>query len=336
MGDMLTDSLGRFLKAHCGPAQIRSFEAGASTTALWNDLQAFGYADALLAEPAGGAGLALNDVRELVVLLGRHLPPVPLAETMIARALLAQPAGTLPSAPIVLVTPVLREDGLFQAAVPLAQTAILALIETDGRLLLTPLADAEIVATGVNGSLAADVLWRKPPEPIVVVPAANVSLREAGAAIRAAQMVGAMARLLEMTLDYANTREQFGRPLAKFQALQQQLSLMAELVLGADMAVQLAFETSCVLPRPLLAAVAKQQACEAASRVAAIAHAVHGAIGLSEEFDLQLYVRRLYEWRLADGSETYWSQRIGESRLAAPGGSVDFTRERLSPREVQR
>ena len=50
---------------------------------------------------------------------------------------------------------------------------------------------------------------------------------------------------------------------------------------------------------------------EAATRVAATAHAVYGAIGISEEHDLQLFTRRLHEWRLADGSETYWNRLLG-------------------------
>ena len=75
------------------------------------------------------------------------------------------------------------------------------------------------------------------------------------------------------------------------------------------------------------AAIAKQVASIAAVPVAEIAHAVHGAIGISEEYDLQLYTRRLHEWRLADGSEAYWAAQLGAARLAAANqSSVDFIR----------
>jgi acyl-CoA dehydrogenase len=61
--------------------------------------------------------------------------------------------------------------------------------------------------------------------------------------------------------------------------------------------------------------------------VAAIAHAVHGAIGISEEYDLQLLTRRLHGWRLADGSEGYWAGVLGELRAAAPAmATADFIR----------
>ncbi|WP_240464963.1 acyl-CoA dehydrogenase family protein, partial [Pseudomonas aeruginosa] len=77
---------------------------------------------------------------------------------------------------------------------------------------------------------------------------------------------------------------------------------------AARMAAQLAFQGSDALPGPLLAALGKARASQAVPQVADIAHAVHGAIGVTEECDLQLYTRRLREWRLAGGSESYWHE----------------------------
>ncbi|MNG36961.1 hypothetical protein D3C84_1241600 [compost metagenome] len=56
--------------------------------------------------------------------------------------------------------------------------------------------------------------------------------------------------------------------------------------------------------------------------VASTAHALHGAIGVTEEFDLQLYSRRLHEWRMADGSEAYWNRVVGETMLGGSAPSV--------------
>ena len=75
------------------------------------------------------------------------------------------------------------------------------------------------------------------------------------------------------------------------------------------------------------AATAKIATSAAAPRIAATAHAVHGAIGISEEYDLQLLTRRLHEWRMADGSEGYWSQLLGTARLGSAAPSVDWIRE---------
>jgi acyl-CoA dehydrogenase len=75
------------------------------------------------------------------------------------------------------------------------------------------------------------------------------------------------------------------------------------------------------------AAIAKHGASLAAGQVAAIAHAVHGAIGISEEYDLQLLTRRLHGWRLADGSEGHWAGVLGGLRMAEPAKPTsDFIR----------
>jgi enoyl-CoA hydratase/carnithine racemase len=74
------------------------------------------------------------------------------------------------------------------------------------------------------------------------------------------------------------------------------------------------------------AAMAKARTSEAAVLVANHAHALHGAIGVTEEYGLQLFTRRLHEWRMAHGSEAYWNQRIGEELLRARQPLAEFVR----------
>ncbi|MBU6253213.1 MAG: acyl-CoA dehydrogenase, partial [Alphaproteobacteria bacterium] len=74
------------------------------------------------------------------------------------------------------------------------------------------------------------------------------------------------------------------------------------------------------------AAIAKLGASAAAVEVAAIAHAVHGAMGISAEYDLNLLTRRLNAWRLASGAESYWAGLLGKMRLGAAQSSLDFIR----------
>lgn len=120
-----------------------------------------------------------------------------------------------------------------------------------------------------------------------------------------------MKRVFDMTMGYANERVQFGKSIGKFQAIQHQLSVMAEHVAAASMAVEAAFNCDTRLPTMAACAVAKARASEAAQLVASIAHAVHGAIGITEEYDLQLFTRRLHEWRMAHGSEAHWYRVLG-------------------------
>ena len=61
----------------------------------------------------------------------------------------------------------------------------------------------------------------------------------------------------------------------------------------------------------------------------AYAHAVHGAIGVTHEYDLQLYTRRLNEWSRAGGGASYWASVIGEQALKSGATAVDFVRTDL-------
>ena len=112
--------------------------------------------------------------------------------------------------------------------------------------------------------------------------------------------------------------------------MQQELSVLAEQAHSATLAARLGCSAVGVRPDPLLAATAKLRACEAARSVCAIAHAVFGAIGITEEHVLGLYTRRLHEWRAAPGTETQCARLLGQALLAQPDGLFDFVRLRLS------
>jgi acyl-CoA dehydrogenase len=132
-------------------------------------------------------------------------------------------------------------------------------------------------------------------------------------------MAGAMEAALELSTRYANDRVQFGRPIGKFQAIQQQMALLAEEVAAALVAV----ETAAVAVAEARAsaefavAAAKIRAGMAAGRVAEIAHQVHGAIGFTEEHFLHYLTRRLWSWRDEFGDESWWALALGQQVAAA-------------------
>jgi len=304
----------RMLEDVALPAAVRAIEQGGSFDAMWSAFADSGFLDALVPEDRGGAGLSLAAVQPLWMALGRHAVPLPVGETMIARALLAD----APDGPVALAV-----AGADSVVVPHGLTAHHLLVERGDAL---HLAEAKGEPTGVPASLAARIACG--PLAASVAPAPAGGLRALAATLRAALIAGAAERLTTMTAAYANERIQFGKPIGRQQALQQQMAVMAEEMVAARIASQLG--CAGTFP-PLLAAAAtaKSVASRAAARVAATAHAVHGAIGISEEHDLQLFTRRLHEWRLADGSETYWNRLLGAARLADPGRSVDYVREAL-------
>ena len=80
------------------------------------------------------------------------------------------------------------------------------------------------------------------------------------------------------------------------------------------------------LPDRLRVATAKARCSEAALVVSELAHAIHGAIGFTAEYDLQLYTRRLHAWRQAAGSESYWHDVAGSALLEHQGLTLDMVR----------
>ncbi|WDF74352.1 acyl-CoA dehydrogenase family protein [Novosphingobium sp. KACC 22771] len=318
------DPFDRMLADLCTPASVRAVEAGGDADAMWKVLEESGFLDALVSEEAGGVGLELAQVGPLLAAVGRHAVPLPVGETMLARALLAGAGVACPRGPIVLAS----DLGGRSAAVPCGRVARHVLIESEGRLVLAAAGALTIEPTGVAHDLGAVFAWNG----ALVgqsMEAPEGGLLALGAALRACLIAGASERLLDMTIAYANERVQFGKPIGRQQALQQNLAVMAEQVV----ATRLVAQTVCAfgLPvNPLAVAMAKQVAGSFAAPVANTAHAIHGAIGISEEYDLQLLSRRLHSWRLADGAEGLWAQKLGAARLNDPRSSIDFLRD-LAP-----
>ncbi|SAI58137.1 acyl-CoA dehydrogenase [Bordetella ansorpii] len=323
MDDLFGDAAQRLFAQAYAPDVQRAIERGEGAAQAWQALEESGFLDALVPEQAGGAGLRLCDTLPLAQAAGWHGMGVPFVQTMLARAWLHAAGHAAPAGPIALAPFGAARDanGLVAPAVwagGAAQWVLVAL--ADGALLL-PAEAAQRVPSGGHGSLDADMVW--PVQATAdAAPLAGTSLAELAAAAAAPLLAGALERVLRMTVDYANDRSQFGKPIGRFQAVQQQLSIMAEQVWAARMAAQLAFQSADTAPQPLLAALGKARTSAAATTVADIAHAVHGAIGVTEEYALQRYTRRLREWRRAAGAETYWHGRIGAVALAAQGESA--------------
>ncbi|QGP80596.1 acyl-CoA dehydrogenase family protein [Sphingobium sp. CAP-1] len=300
----LIDPFARLIEDVCTPAAIRAIEAGGDAAPMWQAFTDSGFLDALVAEEAGGAGLSLADAAPLIALLGYHAVPLPVGDSMIARALLAAAGMDVPDGPIAIATG--------HGPVPFAGVAGHILAGSSEAPVLT-VAGGE--PTGVHHDIDAYVSGVD-----------GRALRPIAAILRALLMSGATERVMEMTVAYANERTQFGKPIGKQQAVQQQLSVLAEQAVAARIAAAIGARSG-LSPRPADAAIAKHGASLAAAQVAAIAHAVHGAIGISEEYDLQLLTRRLHGWRLADGSESYWAGVLGDLRLAdSTQSTADFIR----------
>ena len=152
-----------------------------------------------------------------------------------------------------------------------------------------------------------------------ILDSANVSDRDLYSAMMlAAKMAGALNAALDLSVQYARERQQFGKPLASFQAIQQQLAVFAEEAAAADMAAASAFRAADRGDAWFEIACAKLRANQAARISISIAHQVHGAMGFTAEYRLQHLTKRLWAWGSEHGNERFWSDKIG-ARIAERG-----------------
>jgi acetyl-CoA C-acetyltransferase len=332
MNDSLLDGFERPLLTLCNDEQLRRAEAGEGAAELWARIDALGYTDALVPEPHGGAGLALSDLFPLAVAAGRAGLPLPFAETAVARAILAD-AGVDAGRGCIAIAPAQTDaaGGITCRDVPGAAVATSVLVSHNGQWLLMPREGARCEPGVYRPQLSASLHWAGTDAGVARIAAPGADAETICNALHAAGMAGAMARIQALCVAYAVDRRQFGRAIGQFQAVQQELSVLAEQVAAAALAARLGCAASNgYLPDPLLAATAKMRCAGAAARVAAIAHAVHGAIGMTEEHVLGLFTRRLHEWRAAPGAENRCAARLGSALLAETAPSLfDFVRTRL-------
>lgn len=323
--DLLTEALGRLLGEQCTPDAIRRIEGGASAEPLWKQLEESGFADAMLPEEQGGAGLSLAQAFPLIELCGRHALPLPLAQTMVARTLIAARGGTPPAGSIALARGEWTDQGgLVARATSYGNVADWALVERNDDAILIRIEDREQHIFPLDATLT----WSADAAVSAMVVSLAGELMTFEAALFSVQIAGAALAIFEQTLAFANDRLQFGKPIGKFQAIQHQLSVMAEQVLAARVASQIGCRTVGNGPATLATAAAKARTSEAAFEIAAIAHAIHGAIGFTAELDLQLFTRRLHAWRQAAGSESYWQNVLGAALVGRGDAmTLDLLRE---------
>ena len=320
---MILEALERVLADQSDSAAVRQIEAGDTSGTLWETIEQGGFLDLLLSEDAGGAGLGLPDLFPILECLGRHGVALPVAQSIVARALFGGQAP-VPAGRVTLAHRLQQTASGDQvcARTPYGLLADYVLSHDGESMVLMSCDAAERTSVGDSRNSTATLTWRN-VAPVLRLTGSEQTLTAFTTAMASALLSGAMQRTFDMALDYCNTRVQFGKSIGKFQALQQQLSVMAEHVLAGAIAAECAFRCEGPTPDPLASAIAKSRTSEAASLIAATAHAVHGAIGMTAEYDLGLLTRRLHDWRLSYGAEDHWNQIIGQQILKGDATLVD-------------
>lgn len=319
--------------------ETRAFEATLDDTgqqaapwleALWDRVEEMGFPLALLAESEGGFGLDPQLALGLVRQAASHALSLPLGETMLANHLLAGAGLALAEGPAGLVGGLdfrrqgagWRITGRVQGMAWGRRLKVLVASDTQGRLARITkgwrVEEGQNLAGEPRDCLHIDTL-------ITAEDSAESGLQPGqlqtlGALLRVQGIAGALEGLLARTIQYANERVQFGRPLSKFQVIQHQIAVLAGQTAAArasaDMAAA-AFAGRTADPAAFQRriAAAKLRAGEAASLCAPMAHQIHGAIGITREFPLHPLTRRLWAWRDEYGSETEWADLLGTEVL---------------------
>ncbi|MGE0741994.1 MAG: acyl-CoA dehydrogenase family protein [Hyphomonadaceae bacterium] len=323
MRELLLSSAHKLVERHTRSAGV------VDNDALWDDLVEAGFARAQIDDEP----VALADAMALVAVLAQHGARTPLGDVWLADWLLSRHGEERQMCVLAGDSDVslggaapawrLSGDVWGVALAPSVAHVLLARTLPDGRAGLV-VVDAKVGRRverfNIAGEVRVDVRFDDAPAQVLPTRIEGHDIRAMASLVRVAQMLGAMTRALDLALEHAATRVQFGKPLAKLQAVQQMQALMAGQIALTSAALDRA--TADEADDGSNAGMAKVVASGAAGRVAALAHQILGAMGVSQEHELQRHTRALWAWRDELGAEDEWAQRIGRRVLQAGGGEL--------------
>ena len=327
----LRDAAQALLDDRCDMATVRrACDSGGFDAGLWAAMVDQGWTGIAVPEALGGVGLSTVEAAVLLEQTGAHLAPVPLLQQLAALAVLADgPWGDrLLSGEVVACV----------ARTPLAHAADGSVSGRTEPVIYGALADVLVVPAG-DELLAVDLAGVvRSPEPAMdqtrelawidldSAPAVTVggadevaAHLDRGAVFHAAEMLGGAEAVMNLAVEYAKVREQFGRPIGSFQAVKHRCADMLVDVEGmrsavyhAAWAMGAADDAAGRATAAETAAVAKIWCSDAAVRVAESALQVHGGIGFTWEADVHLYLKRAQL-----DSVSFGDARHHRTRLAA-------------------
>lgn len=281
--------------------------------ALWTALETNELTKAWIPESLGGHALTADNVFGLIELSATSHASSQFAETLFASWLLSASGLDTPNGKLGFSI-----DGDDTAVTCGTGTSHVVTLDDASVSLYDATVCSVVPSIGEDDAATMD-LTRSTP----VVSAARPTWLDSktafacAAQLRAVQLVGAASAALELTLEYAAQREQFGRSLSRFQAIQHLLSETAAEVAAATAACEASVDSinHNGVPTLELVAIAKQRASEAAGTVAEHCHQVHGAIGYTQDYPLARYTRRLWQWRDDYGDQHHWAEYLGQQYL---------------------
>jgi alkylation response protein AidB-like acyl-CoA dehydrogenase len=343
--EFLKDSARKFFAGECPSAEMRRLMETdtAYDAALWAKLTEQGYTGIICPEAYGGVGFGKVELMLLMEEAGRALLPGPFFSTVVLAGSILDAVST-PAHKKKYLEPVCRGEARATAAILEGSASWnprdVQLSASNGKLTGEKLfvSDAAIadfiVVVARNGVFVVDSkarglkispmsgmdLTRK----LYAVEFSNTAAEEISSpkdlprafdiatAALAAELVGGMQRTLELTVEYAKTRKQFGKPIGIFQAVQHQC---ADMYLETESARSAVYYAGWALEEnspdaATAVSIAKMYASDAGRTVGNRGIQIHGGMGFTWENDLHLYYRRAKASETAFGDATFHRERI--------------------------
>jgi alkylation response protein AidB-like acyl-CoA dehydrogenase len=333
---ILQKNARKFFATECPMAEVRRLmeTATAFDESLWAKLAEQGFTGIIFPEDVGGLGLGKVELALLMEEMGRALLPGPYFSTIMAAAVVdacgSQEQKQRFLAPVC--------EGTARAALALVEGA--PLLEGGGtltgeKLFVGDAAVADyIVATTQSGVYVVEqgaaglrieplkgmdltrkiyaVNFENTPITALANPSGLSRALDLATAALAAELTGGMQRVLDLSVEYAKARKQFGKPIGQFQAIQHQL---ADSYLEVESARSAAYYAAWALEEgtpdaATAVSIAKMYASDAARNAGNRGIQVHGGMGFTWENDIHLYYRRFKASETALGDATYHRERI--------------------------
>jgi acyl-CoA dehydrogenase len=330
--ELLISTAERILAETCTFRVIEQAELDGWAPSVWEPLAAAGLPSVGVSESAGGVGGTVADALSLLRLVGRHAAPVPLAENGLLAGWLLERAGLRLEGAVSTVVPGSAADTVRLEGAALTGTAhevpwarraqVIVVLVEDGSGSTVAVVDAKeagiVPLTNLAGEPRDTVHFDATPiRELARVDLSRADLDRRGALARTQLMAGALERMYELTLAYTANRQQFGRPVSRFQLVQAHLVHLAQdaalLCVAADAAARAADSGDGAFE----IAAARVIACSAATSATRAAHQAHGAMGMTREYPLHHYSRRLWSWRREFRQERHWRAEVGRQAIGA-------------------
>jgi alkylation response protein AidB-like acyl-CoA dehydrogenase len=339
---ILKSNARKFFAAECPISEVRRIMETdtAQDRKLWRSMAEQGFLGVVFPEEAGGMGLGFVELAALAEEMGRALVPGAFLSNLFAGALLEGAGGSKYLAalsngektatvalleasaswdPAAVKMPTLHGEKLF---VPNAESADLIVVAArDASKLALYLVESHAVKKTLMPAIdltrrlykvdfdhpAAELLVEGEPARKALDHALNVVT-----VALCAEMTGGMQRMLDIAVEYAKTRKQFGKPIGQYQAVQHQC---ADMLLYTESSRSAAYYAAYTMTEgnadaPAAVSVAKAYASDACRETGNRAVQVQGGMGFTWENDTHLFYRRAKASEIAFGDATYHRERI--------------------------